>query len=194
MKFPEVPPAIPRRGSKFGERICQKILHVSGWQISGNMPDISKFVAIGAPHTSNWDFPLAMTAVFALRLNFRWMGKHTLFRGPWRRLMFWFGGIPINRSAANGVVDQMIEQFKQSDALVLGITPEGTRAQVRKWKTGFYHIAVGAGVPVVMVSLDFARKIINIAPPFYPTGDMVDDMAKIKGYYAGILGKNTHQS
>ncbi len=189
-QFSEIPPAIPRRGSALGQKISQQILRLFGWQVSGELPELTKFVAIGAPHTSNWDFPLAMTTIFALRVNLRWMGKHTLFQGPWRRLMLWFGGIPINRSAAHGVVDQMIEQFQNNDSLILGITPEGTRAKVREWKSGFYHIAKGAGVPVVMIGLDFPGKTIKIAPPFHPTEDMAEDMRQMKAYFAGIVGKN----
>ncbi len=169
-----------------GSRIC---LRLAGWQLQGKPPEVRKYVVIGAPHTSNWDFPLALAMAFAYGIDMHWMGKESLFKG-WRRdFMQWLGGIPIDRTSANNVVDQTIDLFRKNVRLVVTIAPEGTRSKVERWKTGFYYIAVGAQVPIALGFLDYKRKTGGFLPAFYQTGDKKKDIAEIRCCYAGVSGK-----
>ena len=167
------------------------ILKISGWRIEGRLPDIPKIVLIAAPHTSNWDFPITLFIAFAVRAKIYWMGKDTLFRFPFGRLFKWLGGIPVDRSRSNNIVEQMIRTFSDNDRLIVTIPPSGTRKKVMKWKTGFYYIAKGAGVPVVLAFLDYRRKAGGFGPVFVPTEDIESDMKEIRAFYSGIHGKNT---
>ena len=163
-------------------------LRLSGWRVEGQFPADSRYVLIGAPHTSNWDFPLALGVCFACNVKIYWMGKSSLFRGLAGPVMRWLGGIPVNRDKPGGLVGQMITAFGRQPELVLAIPPEGTRSRVSVWKTGFYYIAQRAGVPVLPVYVDGARKVVGIAPLFYPTGDLEGDLPKIRAIYAGKQG------
>ena len=165
------------------------LLKIFGWRTEGVLPDIPKFVMIAAPHTSNWDFPLMMSIAFKLKGKLYWMGKETLFRKPFNGFFKWLGGIPIDRGRSNNVVKQMVDNFSKMDKLILTIPPSGTRKMVKKWKSGFYHIAAGANVPVVLGFLDFKRKIGGIGPVVTVTGDMSQDMQGIRAFYADIEGK-----
>ncbi|MCG9079348.1 lysophospholipid acyltransferase family protein [Laribacter hongkongensis] len=163
-------------------------LRLSGWRVEGQFPADSRYVLIGAPHTSNWDFPLALGVCFACNVKIYWMGKSSLFRGLAGPVMRWLGGIPVNRDKPGGLVGQMITAFGRQPELVLAIPPEGTRSRVSEWKTGFYYIAQRAGVPVLPVYVDGVRKVVGIAPLFYPTGDLEGDLPKIRAIYAGKQG------
>lgn len=170
-----------------------RLLRALGWRIAGTPPAIPKYVLIAAPHTSNWDFPYTLMVCFALRLQVYWMGKASLFPPVLGRIMRWLGGIPVNRSQRNNLVDSTVAAFDNSKQLIVIVPPEGTRAKVTHWKTGFYHIAVGAQVPIALGYLDFARKEASIARLFEPTGDIEADMKEIKAFYVGIRGKNQQQ-
>jgi len=126
---------------------------------------------------------------FALRAKVYWMGKDAIFSWPFGRLFKWLGGIPIDRSQANNVVAQSIDQFVRSDKLILTVPPAGTRKRVLNWKTGFYHIAHGAGVPIAMGFLDYNKKLGGIGPVLQPTGDIEADMVAIRSFYEDISGK-----
>ena len=169
------------------------LLRLRGWRIEGNFPDLPKYVLIAAPHTSNWDFPLTLGVCFALRAKLYWMGKHTLFWGPLGPVMRWLGGIPVMRSRNNSLVQQMVTVYQQSAQLVVAIPPEGTRQRVKEWKTGFYHIACGAQVPIVLAYMDYAHKVCGFGPVFYPTGDIVADMPRIQDFYRDKVGKHPDQ-
>lgn len=164
-------------------------LKIMGWRRDGQLPDLPQYVMIAAPHTSNWDMPITLALAFVFRIKVYWMDKVTIFKWPFRTLMMWLGGIPIDRSKSNNIVEQSISAFKENDHLVMIIPPEGTRKKVRYWKTGFYHIAHGAGVPIVLGYLDYARKTGGIGPVVYTTGDIDADMKIIRKFYAGITGK-----
>jgi len=164
-------------------------LKIGGWRREGRPPDVPKYVLIAAPHTSNWDFPLTLALVFSFKLKIRWMGKASLFRWPLHGFFRWLGGIPIDRSRANSVVTQSIQSFRERTNLIMVISPEGTREKVACWKTGFYRIAEGAGVPIAIGFLDYVRKAGGFIDLFHPTGDMETDMATIRGFYAGVIGK-----
>ncbi|RPJ15518.1 MAG: glycerol acyltransferase [Desulfobacteraceae bacterium] len=165
------------------------ILKIMGWNIEGRLPDIPRFVLIAAPHTSNWDFPITIFVAFALQAKIYWMGKEAIFRRPFRNIFRWLGGIPVDRSRSNNTVEQMIQKFAGSEKLIITIPPSGTRKKVIKWKTGFYYIAVGANVPIVLGFLDYKRKIGGIGPVFFPTGDIDADMREMRAYYADMKGK-----
>ncbi len=170
-------------------------LTMTGWKIEGQLPaGREKCVFIAAPHTSNWDLPYTLMVAFALKLSIYWMGKEQIFKPPFRGLMMWLGGIPVNRSQSTNLVDASIAAIRQADGpLQLVVPPEGTRSKTRYWKTGFYYIALGAGVPIVMAYMDYHKKISGLGPVFEPTGDIEADMASIKAFYAPFKGKNASQ-
>lgn len=168
-------------------------LRLAGWRVEGNAPAEEKYVLIAAPHTSNWDFPITLMVCFALRLNVYWMGKASLFPPVIGRIMRWLGGIPVNRDRTGNLVQSTIEAFHQHKHLTVIVPPEGTRGTVTHWKTGFYYIAQGAGVPIALGFLDFKRKVGGVGMLFYPTGDIAKDMQAIQEFYAEIVGKNSKQ-
>lgn len=165
-----------------------RTLALFGWKVEGEMPSLPKFVIIIGHHTSNWDFPLNLMANFKLNLYSRWYAKHSIFVWPlgvlWRKL----GGIPIDRRKAFGFTERAIHDFKNHDEFKLAIAPEGTRKKVQKWKTGFYQIALGAGVPVVPVAMDYPTKRIIVGAAFMPTGDSEGDIRKLQNYFAPYRG------
>jgi 1-acyl-sn-glycerol-3-phosphate acyltransferase len=165
------------------------LLFLSGWRTQGRGPDIPKYVLIAAPHTSNWDFVFFLLIIFKLRLPVYWMGKRSMFRWPFQGLLKRLGGIPVDRSEKNNVVSSMAKAFKNSERLVITIAPSGTRRNAGSWKTGFYHIAHEAKVPVVCGFMDYKSKTGGIGPVFQPTGDMEADMAGIRSFYSGISGR-----
>lgn len=184
--------------SRFARSILRLIssafLRCIGWRTEGDRPDIPKYVMIAAPHTSNWDFAIALAMVFIYRVNIQIMMKDTWFFWPLGPVLLWLGVMPIDRDRPGGVVSQCIEDFRRSDEKLLMVPPSGTRSKVRYWKTGFYRIAAGAGVPIVMGFLDYGRKRGGIGPTFIPTGDMESDMAVIRAFYKGITAKHPDQS
>ena len=172
-----------------------RYLKLAGWQVQGALPaGLEKCVFIAAPHTSNWDLPNTLMVAFALGLNIHWMGKASIFRFPFRALMVWLGGIPVDRSRANNLVQASALAITQATgSLQLIVPPEGTRDKTRYWKTGFYHIALAARVPIVLSYMDYGRKVTGIGPVFAPTGDIDADMLRIKAFYAPFRGKNAGQ-
>ncbi|MFZ5958743.1 lysophospholipid acyltransferase family protein [Pseudomonas knackmussii] len=178
---------LPR--NPFAEWLGRNMLKVAGWRIEGALPALDKFVVIGAHHTSNWDFMAFLAAKFVLRLNARWFAKHTLFRRPFGNLLRRWGGIPIQRHIKQNTVEQAVQAFHDSRELILIISPEGTRKKVERWKMGFYHIARGAGVPVVLAALDYANRRIVIGEPFWPTGDEAADLQRMLAFYRPFVPK-----
>lgn len=161
---------------------------LAGWRIDGKLPDLPKYILIGAPHTSNWDFVLFLGIIFSLRANVRFMGKAELFRWPVGGFFRYCGGIPVDRKRSQGLVDQMVKACAESERFILTIAPEGTRHEVAEWKRGFYHIAKGAGIPISMAKVDGKHKTVRLGQVFYPTEDMEADMKAIQGSFAGITG------
>jgi 1-acyl-sn-glycerol-3-phosphate acyltransferase len=170
-------------------------LKLTGWKVEGSLPaNASKCVLIAAPHTSNWDLPYTLMVAFVLRLNVYWMGKDSIFKPPFRGLMMWLGGIPVNREQSTNLVEASSIAIKAAEGNVQVIVPpEGTRSKARYWKTGFYYIALGAQVPILMAYLDFAKKRGGLGPALLPSGDIEKDMAIVKAFYAPIKGKHTDQ-
>lgn len=168
--------------------IGKAFLRVAGWKTEGERPGLDRYVIIAAPHTSNWDMPLMLAMAFVYDIPVRWMGKHTLFKPPFGSFFKRLGGIPIVRHRPGGVVEQMVEHFDDSDALVLMVPAEGTRGHVDYWKSGFYHIARSADVPVILSYLDYGTKVGGIGPAVELSGDVRADMDKIRAFYAGKQG------
>lgn len=175
------------------QKLSLSILGVFGWRVEGRLPNIPKFVAI-ATHTTNWDFPVMLLLAFALRAKISTFGKDSLFRWPLGVFFRWCGCIPIDRSKSTNVVEAMIQVFGNNEKLILVITPEGTRKKVKSWKTGFYYIAQGAQVPIVLAFIDYRRKVAGIGPVITPTGDIEEDIEKIKSFYANVSEKFPEKS
>jgi 1-acyl-sn-glycerol-3-phosphate acyltransferase len=163
-------------------------LRLAGWRIEGSFPAELKFVAIVAPHTSNWDFTLGLAVIFATELRVSWLGKHSIFRPPVKRLFRWLGGIPVNRSASHGVVGACVKAFEASPALLLALSPEGTRKGASRWKSGFYSIATGAGVPILPVAFDYREHVVTLLPMFHPDGNLDQDLPRIQALFSTTHG------
>jgi 1-acyl-sn-glycerol-3-phosphate acyltransferase len=162
-----------------------------GWKIINDFPHhLKKYVIIAGPHTSNWDFPLALLVKFAKGLQVNFIGKHTLFKPPFGFFFRALGGQPVDRSKSSNMVQSMIDVFNEHEKFVFALSPEGTRSKVSKWKTGFYHLAKGADVPIVMTTLDFGRKQVLIEEPYYLTGDMKKDFLHFHEFFRDVKGKN----
>ncbi|MFN0023522.1 MAG: 1-acyl-sn-glycerol-3-phosphate acyltransferase [Parvularculaceae bacterium] len=174
--------------------VCAAYLKLSGWTMRGDWPrDIPKMVLIAAPHTSNWDGINMLAAAGYYRVPLKWMGKKELTQGPFGGIVRWFGCVPVDRKGASDLVNQMKAAFAASTHMVLAIAPEATRAATREWKTGFYSIAVGAGVPLVMSVLDYGTKTITLAGALIPSGDYEADVARVKAHYDGAKGLRAGQ-
>jgi 1-acyl-sn-glycerol-3-phosphate acyltransferase len=163
-------------------------LRLSGWRIVGAWPAEQKVVLIVAPHTSNWDFLLGIAVLFGLELRVSWLGKHAIFRPPFRNFLLRMGGIPVNRGASHGVVGACVEAFEATPSLLLALAPEGTRKGVSRWKSGFYNIAVKAGVPIMPVGFDFREHKIQLMPVFHPSGDMEADLPLLQARFKDVHG------
>lgn len=185
-----VPPAVPRRGNAFWRWVGRAALRIGGWKLEGAFPDVAKCVVAVAPHTSNWDFPVGASAMFALDLKVRFIGKHTLFVWPFSVFLRWMGGVPVDRRAAHGVVGEAVQAFRDSSAFMLVIAPEGTRSKVERFKSGFLHIARGAQVPVVLVALDWRERTIRIGPVVTVGEDIDAERERIEAHFARFRGRN----
>jgi 1-acyl-sn-glycerol-3-phosphate acyltransferase len=164
-------------------------LRLAGWRLEGEAPPIPKYVLLGAPHTSNWDFAALLAVSLNWEISVAFVAKHTLFRGPAGPVMRALGGIPIDRRAPRGLVGQIVEEFRRRDRLVVTITPEGTRGATDRWRSGFYRIATEAGVPIVPGFVDYANKRAGFGPPLYPSGNVKADMDVLRAFYADKTGK-----
>jgi 1-acyl-sn-glycerol-3-phosphate acyltransferase len=166
------------------------LLWLFGWRTAGRGPSYRKYVVIAAPHTSNWDGLFMILVGFAFGVRFRFLIKDTLFRGPSGLLLRLLGGFPVDRSRRHNLVEQVVESFASHDELVIAVPPEGTRKKVERWKTGFYHMAHAAGVPIAFGFLDYSRKVGGFCGrPLQPTGDIEADFAAIRERYKGVVGK-----
>lgn len=165
------------------------ILKILSWEKTGRLPKEAKYIIIFAPHTSNWDLFYGILMAFAFKLDVRFIAKKELFRRPFSSLMKWLGGLPIDRTLSSNIVDQMICTFNESKIFVLALAPEGTRHKTDGWKSGFYHIAVSAHVPIQLAFLDYAKKTGGAGPLIYPTGDLDCDMKSIEDFFAMVRGR-----
>jgi 1-acyl-sn-glycerol-3-phosphate acyltransferase len=169
-------------------RLAVVALRLRGWRLSGEPPDLPKYLIVLAPHTCNWELLLGLLAAAGFGLRISWLGKHTIFRWPIAGLLRHLGGIPVRRNQHGGLVGQVVAAYAAADSLVVGMTPEGTRSLTRYWKSGFYHIALGARIPIVLASIDRPTRRIELGPTLEPSGDPHRDMEAIRLFYANVQG------
>ena len=179
-----------RRTFPMKKRFARWLLARLGWRIEGARPSEPRYVLIAAPHTSNWDFPLMLLFAAAYEIKVTWMAKDSLFWPPLGWAMRAMGGMPITRHTRTGVVDSMVDAFSLHQNLVLVVPTEGTRARADYWKSGFYHIARQAGVPIVPSFLDFGSMRGGFGEPIPVTGNVPEDMARFRTFYHGMRGKH----
>ena len=168
-------------------------LWVSGWKVEGHAPNNPKHVLILAPHTSNWDLFFILAVLNVLGIKLYWFGKKELFRWPIGGIFRWLGGLPVARSSRENMVKKTVEIIQSREEITLGVAPEGTRSNSKYWRTGFYHIAHQAQIPIAFAFLDYRRKVGGIGPAINPTGEMEQDMKKIRQFYTEITPKYPHQ-
>jgi 1-acyl-sn-glycerol-3-phosphate acyltransferase len=171
------------------QKLATWLLRTLGWRIDGAPPELSQYVLIAAPHTSNWDLPLMLAYGAAFGIKIKWMAKHSLFWPPLGWILRPLGGMPIVRHEKRNVVDSMAEVFTSNKRLVLVVPTEGTRERAEYWKSGFYHIAAKAEVPIVPSYLDFGQKRGGFGPPLFPTGEIGADMQYFREFYRDKAGK-----
>ena len=169
-------------------------IKILGWRLVGNFPHhIQKFIVAVAPHTSNWDFLVGLAGRSLFRIQYvKFLGKSQLFKFPYGFLFRWLGGYPVDRSKHNNLVDQVVEMYRKHERFAIALAPEGTRSKVSQIKTGFYHIARKANIPIILVGFDYAKKQIIVREPFYPSTDAEADMEQILQFFKGISGKHPH--
>jgi 1-acyl-sn-glycerol-3-phosphate acyltransferase len=175
--------------SSLAHAVARFLLRIFGWRTDVIPPHTTRYVLIGAPHTSNWDFVVILLFMAAEEIPVRWLGKDSLFR--WPMGLFWrsMGAIPVNRRESTNLVDQVAALYDSCDELIIGLSPEGTRKKASHWRSGFYYIALKARVPIVMAYLDYGNKICGLGPSLKPSGDIQADFKMIKDFYSGIMGK-----
>lgn len=185
----------PQLGNSFTRALGRGIMALQGWRVDGALPNVPKMVAIGAPHTRNYDVAIGLGTVLGLGIRISWMAKHTVFQNPFGTVMQKLGGIPINRTARFNVVDQMVQKLQEAERLILVVMPEGSRSRagvpVSEWRTGFYYIALGAAVPIVPVYVDNPNKCVILGPALMPTGDKEADFARLQAFYTNPDGDST---
>lgn len=176
------------------ERLGYLALRLAGWRVTGIRPAAPRFLMIVAPHTSNWDFPVGLACGYGAGILSRWpygfFVKATLFRGPLARVLHALGGIPIDRSAPQDAVRRSVETLARRERYILVITPEGTRRRTDRWRTGFYHIARSAGVPVIPVSFDYRLRECRLGPAVELTGGTDTDLQLFRRFYAGVTARH----
>jgi 1-acyl-sn-glycerol-3-phosphate acyltransferase len=186
------PPTVPLPDEEDG-RVKRQVgtiaLRLTGWKVDGSAPAISKYVAIAAPHTSNWDLLYLLMHAWSHDVGISWLAKESVFRGPTGWLLRRLGGIPVQRGGRPGLVESLRAEFARRDELVVVFPPEATRRRSDHWKSGFYQVALAAQVPIVCIYLDYSERIGGFGPTVDPTGDIEDDMDAIRSFYADKRGK-----
>lgn len=169
------------------QRAALRVLQLFGWSIQFKPMPGPHGIAVVYPHTSNWDFPVGLVAKWAVGVPFRWLAKESLFHGPAGALMRYWGGLPVERrTAPSGATQRLADRINASESMWVAITPEGSRAYRPHWKSGFYHLALAANVPLVLIALDFGKKTIRVTDTLHLTGDQDADMAAIAASYRGV--------
>jgi len=183
---------IPAELPRFSQRIAARLLAWLGWRVRFAPLPAPRGVMVVYPHTSNWDFPVGILAKWAIGVPIRWLGKEALFSGAFGfcfgRLMRYLGGEPIERRTSTGAIERLAQRMRAADFYWLAITPEGTRGYRPHWRSGFYHIALAAKVPLALAFIDFATRTIGVVEHLGLSGDIEADMARIRAAYAGCQG------
>jgi 1-acyl-sn-glycerol-3-phosphate acyltransferase len=189
VNVPAIGAQVPRRGNAFTTWVATTGMRLIGWRFEGPFPDVPKCVLIVAPHTSNWDFPIGVMAMYALGIRGTFLGKHTLFRFPLGAVMRFLGGVPVDRAAAADVVGETVKHVQAHPGAVIVLSPEGTRRLTTRWKSGFYRIAERAQLPIFPIGFDYARKTIVFHPLFTVTGALDRDIAALQALYRPSMAK-----
>jgi len=171
------------------QRTALRVLGLFGWKVYFKPLPGPHGIAVVYPHTSNWDFPIGLIAKWALDTPFSWLAKDSLFRGAMGRLMRYWGGIPIDRRAPMGATRQLAQDMLKKDWCWVGITPEGTRGYRPHWKSGFYHLARTANVPLLLVSFDYKKKALRLTETLELSGDVERDMDAIRAVFEGVTAR-----
>ncbi|MFT7687911.1 MAG: 1-acyl-sn-glycerol-3-phosphate acyltransferase [Candidatus Azotimanducaceae bacterium] len=173
----------------FAHILGKSIIKLSGWKIKGGVPQSKSMIIIAAPHTTNWDLVYLLGAAYSFRLSIYWLGKSNLFFPIFGSVMRFLGGIPVERSKRNNMVTQLAERINNSEGLSIVVPPAGTRAYTDYWKSGFYRIALEADIPIVCGYLDFPKKEAGLGLSFKLSGNITEDMDKIRAFYSDKVGK-----
>ncbi len=184
---PAIGPLVPRRGHALSRFIGRAFLRLLGWRLEGAIPNLPRMVMIGAPHTSNMDGVISIATLIALGLKASTMIKDSAFKGVMGPILRGFGAIPINRKSPKGIVEQSVDAITGSQGMLLLIAPEGTRHSAPEWKRGYWHIALGAQVPVLPVAINYRDKIVTFGPPLLPSGDYPADFKTLLDFYAPLI-------
>ena len=190
MSWQEVGARVPRSGNGITRRLGRVILRGAGWRLTGQVPNIPKFIIAVAPHSSNYDFVLTILTIWSLGLRASYLAKASLFRFPLGSVMRHFGGIPVDRSKAHGLVEQMVERFEERDQLILGITPEGTRGSVSTWRLGFANIAQAANVPILPAIINYRMREVCFHPVICDVEDPQRTLERVQ--HAAAAGAPRH--
>jgi len=185
-----VPRHLPRRHSKSLRAVGNFVLKCLGWSVQGQLPEqYKKFILPVAPHTSNWDFVIAIAVMFSLDIKVTFLGKDSIFKGILGQWLTSLGGVGIDRSHRHGVVGQMVDRFASEEHMLLALAPEGTRSKTKEWKTGFLHIAKQAQVPIVPVGLDYKNKQVVFLPHYFVEGEVEEELHAVKAMYKSFCAK-----
>ena len=185
IKFPKLPPLVPHRGTTISQNFFKTVYLAQGWEMHGEFPNLPKAVAIVSPHTSNLDAWYGFLALLGLDIKITIFGKHTLFKTPLKPVLEWIGVMPVERNSSHGYTQQIAEIMRKEDRIWMGMMPEGTRKEAEKFRSGFYHIAHEAQIPIVMFALDYQKKVIRILGIYETTGHYEEDLEKILERYKG---------
>lgn len=170
--------------------LSQKLLSLAGWRVIPELPEEKKYVLICYPHTSNWDMLVGLLSIYAMDLKVHWLAKHTIFIGPVGWLFRKMGGIPVDRTKRGDAFSKrMAALFQEHDEMVVGLMPEGTRSMTDHWRSGFYYMAQSANVPLALALMDYKTKTCGIGKVLIPSGDIDQDMVKIREFYQDVNGK-----
>lgn len=184
-RFPKLPPLVPSRGGKLSQTLFKQLFLAQGWQLKGEFPNLPKAVAIISPHTSNIDAWLGFNALLGLDIQITIFGKDSLFRTPLKPILEWIGVVPVVRDTPQGHTRQIVDVINKTDRIWVGMAPEGSRKVPEKIRSGFYHIAKAAHLPIVMFSFDYDIKTVHILGVYHLTGDYEYDLEQIYKHYEG---------
>ena len=191
--LPPIGARFPRRGNAFSAFIGRTALQMAGWRFEGELPDVPKVLFVVAPHTSNWDFILAVAVMFALRIRVNFLGKHTLFRWPLGGFMRWVGGSPVYRHSPQNAVEQTVEHVRRSDRIALALSPEGTRRKRQAWRSGFHYVARGAEIPILPAAIDYSTRTIRFFPLYQAAETVEADLATLGALFHSGMARHPAQ-
>ncbi|MEH6712917.1 MAG: 1-acyl-sn-glycerol-3-phosphate acyltransferase [Paraglaciecola polaris] len=189
LNTPTLSDELPRIGNAFSCFLGTRVLQLMGWQFSGEFAQHKKMIIAVAPHTSNWDFVIGIAVAFSLKLKITFFVKSSLFIPLFSRLLRRWGGVPIKRHQAHGVVEQMVAKIREADKMILCLAPEGTRSKQENWKTGFLHIASKSDIPVFLVAFDYKKKRIELGPVLKIGKDTQQELNRIYQHYSTVQAK-----